>query len=107
MKPTNLTVKILTEIRDAVRECHVRIDQTNQRLDLTNREMHQGFENLGGYVNALHSKVNEAEIRTATLMVGVSRSMDELRSELIKRHDLYGRMDRCETDIQVLKQRVK
>ncbi len=35
-KATDLTVRILTEIRDEIRQTNVRLDQTNSRLDGTN-----------------------------------------------------------------------
>jgi len=88
MEPSDLTVKILTEIRDAVRETNTRVDQTNERIDV------------------LADRVVEAEIRSATAILALGSSLDDVKTLLRDRLDLRDRVDRCEVDIRDLKDRM-
>jgi hypothetical protein len=60
---TDLTVQILTDIRDAARETNARLDQTNARLDQTNARLEETRNDLGDRIDALTRRVVESEIR--------------------------------------------
>ncbi|MBI4868877.1 MAG: hypothetical protein HY816_18210 [Candidatus Wallbacteria bacterium] len=113
MKPTDLTVKILTEIRDAVRETNSRIDQTNSRIDQTNSRIDQTNSQLEGTrvglsqrIDAIGDRITESEIRTATAIMKLSGTLEDVKSLLRERLDLSDRVDRCESDIQTIKVRI-
>lgn len=112
MKPTDLTIKILTEIRDTIRETNVRVDQTNVRLDETRAEFSQGLKTLGGRVDLLGDRVDvlgdrvvEAEIRTATAITALAGTLGDVKALLQDRLDVRDRVERCEIDIAILKER--
>lgn len=103
MKPTDLTVKILEEIRDAARETNARLDQTNARLDETSEVMLHGFETLSNRVEAVNNRITEVEIRSATMMTGIAGTLHDMKTLLEDRLGLRDRVERCEKDIVVLK----
>lgn len=96
MEPSDLTVQILREIRDAVRETNVRVDQTNVRLEETRSMMEEKFDILA-------QRIVESEIRTATAITGLGGALDQVKNLLMDRLDLRDRVDRCERDISLLK----
>ena len=91
MKPTNVTVKILRQIRDSV-------EKTNARLDETSNVMQQKFD-------LLTDRVVEGEIRKATAITALAGTLDAVKNLLVDRLDLRDRVERCERDIVVLKVR--
>ena len=110
MEPTDLTIHILTEIRDEIRSTNerldgvkndlgARIDKTNDRVELLNTE-------LGGRIDETNRRLTESEIRTTTALIDVVASVHEVRDLLIERRDLRVRVERCEQDIDDLKRRV-
>ena len=117
MKPTNLTVKLLEEIRDAARETNARIDQTNALIDQTNARIDQTnarigqtnahlgetYEGLSHRIEALTDRVVEGEIRTATMMTGIAGTLQDMKTLLEDRLELRGRVERCEQNIEALK----
>ena len=82
-----LTVRILTEIRDAVRETNSRLNQTNERLD------------------CLEQRQVETETRLATEVVAVATSVRELREVLLEDRNLRGQIADHERRIRALEQR--
>ena len=92
----DLTVKLLEEIRDAVRDTNRnlgdRIDQTNARLDQTNERL-----------SSLENKVTGVEIRVSTSMMEIASSLGQLKDLYSDRFDLRGRVERCEVAIEELK----
>ena len=99
MEPTDLTVQILREIRDAVRETSSRVDQTNARLDETNVRLGEVRDEVG-------RRIVESEIRTATAIAELAGAMQGVRDLLRDRLDLRDRVDRCEHEIELIKQRL-
>ncbi len=81
MEPTDITVQILREIRDEIR-------QTNERLDLTNETLAQTRDELG-------RRMTESEMRTATAIAGVAGTLVEVKDLLADRHNLRDRVQRC------------
>lgn len=94
MEPTDITVKILTEIRDSVRETNVRLDNQSRQLDEHSHRL-----------DAVGDRIVEVEIRTATSIAALDGTLMEVKNLLRDRLDLRDRVDRCEHDIQLLKDR--
>jgi chromosome segregation ATPase len=92
MEPTDLTVTILREIRDEIRETNRRLEETQQHLDQTKDE-------LGRHIV-------ESEIRTATAITSLAGAIQDVKSLLQERLDLRDRVARCELDIEQIKQRL-
>jgi uncharacterized coiled-coil DUF342 family protein len=106
MEPTDLTVQILREIRDAVRETNVRVDQTNARLDQTNARLDQTNTGLGEVRDELGRRIVESELRTSTALAELVGAVQGVRDLLRDRLDLRDRVDRCEHEIELIKQRL-
>jgi len=99
MEPTDLTVKILQEIRDAVQQTNARIDQTNERLDQTATRLEKK-------IDVLADRIVESEIRTATAITALSGTLDDVKQLLRERLDMRDRLEHCEHDIILIKERV-
>jgi hypothetical protein len=95
MDSSDLTVKILGEIRDEIRttrselrdELGARIDETNVRLE------------------RLEQRVVASEIRVATALTDVAGTVREVRDRLDDALHLRDRVSQCERDIADLKRR--
>jgi predicted nuclease with TOPRIM domain len=86
---TDLTIEVLREIRDGIRELHedfnARLDQANQRLDQTNERLERvehGLNDLGGFMRRI--------------------ALDQAKHERFHRHHV----ERLEGDVADLKERV-
>jgi len=88
MSNDDLTVKVLVEIRDEIRQTNRRLDGVDMRLD------QQG------------QRIVESEIRTATAITELHGTMRDIHGLLVEQLDLRGRVERCERDIDELKKRV-
>ncbi len=117
MDNNDITIEILKEIRDEIRNTNGRIDTTNTRLDQTNERLDQTNVKLGQLGHDLEGKIDhlrsdlvtrmaETEIRTATALSDVAGTMRDVRDLLRDRFDLRDRVERCERDIDELKHRV-
>jgi methyl-accepting chemotaxis protein len=87
----DLTVRILTDIRDGVRETNARLDQTR--------------DELSSRIDALTQRVVESEIRTATALTDVASTVREVATLLREQGDLRPRVERCERQIAALERR--
>jgi division protein CdvB (Snf7/Vps24/ESCRT-III family) len=96
MEPTDITVEILRDIRDGVRNTNERIDQTNDRLDHTNERLDTMREELSRHIV-------ESEIRTSTAIADLAGTVREMTQVLRAANDLRPRVERCEADIVELK----
>lgn len=85
MEPTDVTIEILKDIRDEVRQT---------RTDLSER------------IDGLSRRVVESEIRTATAITDLAGAVNQMTGVLRASHDLRPRVERCEQDIAELKKRV-
>lgn len=99
MKPTDLTVKLLSEIRDEVKKSNQRLAGVEGGLVDLRREVR---EDLG----KLSKRVVDAELRTATALTELAADVRSLTGHLRKTSDLRPRVERCEKDIGELKKRV-
>jgi methyl-accepting chemotaxis protein len=106
----DLTIQILREIRDGVRETNGRVDQTNAHLDQTNARLDQTNARLD-QMNArmedgfdvLTRRLVESEIRTATALTELAGSVRDVAVLLRSQHDLRPRVEKCEAEIAALK----
>jgi chromosome segregation ATPase len=109
-KKTDLTVEILKDIRQELR-------QTNTRLDAVREELGARIEALGASLGAriddtnarldetntrldsVARRVVESEIRTATTITDLAHNVHDLTAYLRAQGDLRPRVERCERDI--------
>jgi hypothetical protein len=91
MEPTELTIEILKDIRAGIEKTNERVDSlredTNARLDLLSR------------------RIVESEVRTSTAIVDLAGTVREMTTVLRTQSDLRPRVERCERDIEELRQR--
>jgi uncharacterized protein Yka (UPF0111/DUF47 family) len=92
METSDVALEVLRSIRDAVRDTNARLDQTNARLD--------------EQTERLDRRITESEIRTATAILALKGTMDEVKDLLETRLDLRDRVDRCEREIEMIKARL-
>lgn len=109
-EPTDLTIEILKDIRDEVRQTRTdltaRIDATNGRIDSTNARLDALREDLSERIDGLSRRVAESEIRTATAIADLAGAVNQMTGVLRASHDLRPRVERCEQDIAELMKRV-
>ena len=109
MEPTDLTIEILRGIRDEVRTTNERLDKVEhelgQRIDLTNNEIGALREELAATGDELSKRLVESEIRTATAITDLAGTIQEMTSFLKSTLELRPRVERCEQEIAVLKDR--
>jgi hypothetical protein len=99
MEPTDLTVQILREIRDAIGQTNARLDQTNARLDQTNAQ-------LDGTRDELRRALVESEMRTPTAIAAVAGTLSDIKELLSDRLQLRDRVDRVEREVELIKARL-
>jgi phage shock protein A len=103
VEPTDLTVTILREIRDGIRQTNERLDQTraelSARIEQTNERLDQTREELA-------ARITQSDIRTATALVRLAGAVDSVKELLADRLDLRDRVERRESDIAELRRRV-
>jgi hypothetical protein len=88
MEPSDLTIEILKDIRDEVRQTNARLDQTNERVETGLAEVSR--------------RIVESEIRTSTAIVELAGTVHEMTEVLRAQNDLRPRVERCEHDIAAL-----
>ena len=92
VKPRDVTVALLKDIRSELRTLNGRVDQTNTRIDTLRDE--------------LSHRIVESEVRTATALTDLAGTVRELTTHLRAQSDLRPRVERCEEDIAELKRRM-
>jgi chromosome segregation ATPase len=92
MKPDDLTIEVLKEIRDEGRKTNERLNDTNSRLDQMRDE--------------LSRRIVESEMRTATALTELAMSVKDVAGLLRAQNDLKPRLEKCEEEIEKLKRRL-
>ena len=87
MDPTDLTIEILKDIRNAARATNDRLDLTNERLD------------------RLERRHTETEVRLTTELVAVAGAVREVRDLLREDRGLRDRVDDHERRLSAVEQR--
>jgi predicted nucleic acid-binding Zn-ribbon protein len=105
MDPSDLTIEILKEIRDEVRQTNFRIDETNFRIEKTNLRIEKTNEGVDTGFADVARRIVESEIRTSTAIADLAGTVREMTSVLRAQHDLRPRVERCERDIAALQRR--
>jgi chromosome segregation ATPase len=106
MDKTDITIEILTGIRQELRSLGTRVDATNEALGEVREEVGGLRADLGGMREELSRRIVESEIRTSTAITDLTGTVREMTSVLRAAHDLRPRVERCENDIAELKLRV-
>ncbi len=91
MEPTDLTIEILRDIRAG-------IEKTNERVDALR-------EDANARLDLLSRRIVESEVRTSTAIVDLAGTVREMTTVLRAQSDLRPRVERCERDIEELRQR--
>jgi predicted nucleic acid-binding Zn-ribbon protein len=104
---SDLTVRILSDIRDAVRQTNTRLDETNTRLDETKLEFSARIDATNASVGELSRRVVESEVRTATAITELHGTLRDVATMLREQHDLRPRLERREQQIAALERRVR
>ncbi|MBA3461875.1 MAG: hypothetical protein H0T46_18080 [Deltaproteobacteria bacterium] len=107
MSDDSLTLRVLIDIREELRETNKRLDQTRTELK---DEISQTRVELTGELaqtrRELRSEIVEVELRLATRFTELTAATRDTHSLLVDRFDLRDRMDRCEREIEELKKQV-
>jgi methyl-accepting chemotaxis protein len=103
MEPTDITVQILTDIREQAKLTNEQIRQTNRRLDRMSDSIDRTNERLDTVREELSRRIVESEIRTSTAIADLAGTVREMTHELRAANDLRPRVERCEQDIVDLK----
>ena len=91
MEPTDLTIEILKDIRAG-------IEKTNERVDLLREDTNAGLD-------LLSRRIVESEVRTSTAIVDLAGTVRDMTTVLRAQSNLRPRVERCERDIEELRQR--
>ena len=86
---TDVTVQVLTEIRDEIRS-------TNRRLDDTRTELSTRIQETNKLIDETNKHLVETEIRLATAIGDLRGSVVEVRDLLKEQLDLRKRVERIE-----------
>jgi predicted nucleic acid-binding Zn-ribbon protein len=106
MEPTDLTIEILKDIRQEMRETKEEIRETKEEIRHTREDLHDEIHALSGRVDRLHTRITETDIRTATAMTDLVGTLHEMRDEFRCSKELRPRVERCEQDIADIKRRL-
>ena len=99
MKPEDLTVEVLREIRD-----DARLFREETRAGFA--AVGQKFEEVGQKFEEVGRRIVDSEVRTATAISDLAGTLHEVRDELRASLELRPRVDRCERDIADIKHRL-
>jgi chromosome segregation ATPase len=101
-KVSDITVKILQDIRDDVRALKGEASGTNHRLDATNQRLDNLKEEVDVLREDLGHRIVESEMRTATAITKLAGDVQEMTAVLRASAELRPRVERCERDIAEL-----
>jgi uncharacterized protein involved in exopolysaccharide biosynthesis len=92
MDPEDVTVEILEDLRQDMRE-------TKDELRLTRTE-------LSERIDETNQRIVASEIRIATAITGLAGTVGEMRDGYRASNDLRPRVERCESEIAEIKRRL-
>ncbi len=112
MEPTDITIEILREIRDEIRNTNGRIDgvrdelrATNNELRATNDELRTTKDETNARFDTLARRQTETEIRLATEIIAVAGAVREVRDVLREDLAMRARVDDHERRISAMEHR--
>lgn len=106
MGSDDVTLKVLIDIRDAVRATNERVDQTNARVDRLTDRVEKLETNVVVGLDDVRRSVVASEARTATAIHELGDTLRSVHTLLKDRLDLRDRVERCEHDIEELKRKI-
>lgn len=99
MEPTDLTIRVLEQIRDSVQGTNARLEQgfaeLGTRVTRVETRLEEGLEHLG-------KRVTRVEMRLETGILEVGKELRRMNERLDDRLELADRVQRCEQDIHEL-----
>lgn len=102
MESTDLTTRVLIEIRQELRETKDELRETKQSLNARVDHLSDRIELVNG---DLGRRILESELRTATAIHELGGTLREVHT-LLKDRALHDRVSRCEREIDDLKHRL-
>ena len=109
MEPTDLTTRILIEIRADQQELREELRETKQEIRETKHELRAVEQRLDARIDHvsddLGRRILESEVRTATAIHELGGTLREVHT-LLKDRALHDRVSRCEREIDDLKHRL-
>jgi len=95
----DITIEILKDIRDEIRQTNVRLEGVSNALELTRTE-------LGERMDQLQRRQTETEVRLATELVAVVGAVHTVRDAVLEDRRVRQTVDDHEARIRVLERRV-
>ena len=102
---TDLTIHVLTEIRDEIRKTNVRLDDHIAATEHIGRDLGARIDETNRRVDRLTDHLVATEMRIGTSLVDVGTTINDVRDMLRGQLDLRARVERCEHEIDELKRR--
>jgi hypothetical protein len=102
METSDLTVRILTEIRDEIRSSK---DDLRAELRSTKDDLRAELQTTNVRLDQLQRHVVESEFRVGTAILEHTAVLRDIRDRIGGPRDLRARVDRCEREIDELKRR--
>jgi len=102
MAPTDLTTRILIEIRADQQELREELRETKHELRAVEQRLDARIDHLS---DDLGRRILESEVRTATAIDELGGTLREVHT-LLKDRALHDRVSRCEREIDDLKHRL-
>jgi chromosome segregation ATPase len=109
---TDITTKLLQQIRDEMRSTRVdltaRLDATNARLDATNGRLETTNEGLAGVsqrLDRLERRQTETEVRLATEIIAVAAAITDLKNVIVEDRKLRTQVSNHENRIKALERK--
>lgn len=95
METTDITGRILGEVRDELKGLSGRVDVLTERVD----RVEERLDEMG-------RSIVEAEVRTATALTELAGAVQSVKDLLVDRLALHDRVTGCETEIRGIKKHV-
>jgi chromosome segregation ATPase len=99
MDPKDLTLEVLKDIREELRET-----RTEMKIEING--LKEEIRQTNVRVDTLSDRVVESELRVASAVTDLHGTVRELTDLLRSQHDLRPRVERCERDIFDIQRRV-
>jgi len=91
-------------------QTNARLDQTNARLDQTNARLEQNstrLDNVHTSHNNLFAHVVESDLRRDGKLAEIALDVETMKHQIIDHFDLTDRVERCESEIDKIKDRLQ
>jgi hypothetical protein len=110
VEPTDVTIDILKDIRQEMRETkeEIRATRTYLRADIheLREELSHRIDETNKRVDETNTRLVHSEIRLATAVTDLAGTVREMRDEFRAARELGPRVERCEREIADIKRRL-